>query len=96
MPSAWVRATTSGCCQSVMKPGCTSVSSAIARSGVPGWKKRMPSSRISIPPPTFRKMFRKVAIGFCCAPRTNTSPSVTSAAQAQEPASIRSARATCS
>ena len=96
MPSAWVSATTSGCCQSVMNPGCTSVSTAIAFSGVPGWKKRMPASVMSIPPPTLRKMLRKVAISFWEAPRTKTSPWVTSAAQAHEAASMRSGSATCS
>ena len=69
-PDAWVSATTSGCCQSVWKPGCTSVSSAMAFSGPPGCQKRMPSSSISNAPPTLRKVLRKVIISRWLAPRT--------------------------
>ena len=59
-PSAWVSATMSGCCQSVMKPGCTSVSSDDGFSSPPGWQKRMPSSPMSSAPPTLRKTLRNV------------------------------------
>ena len=37
IPLALVRATTSGCCQSVMKPGCTSVSMVTGFRTPPGW-----------------------------------------------------------
>ena len=69
-PVACVSATTSGCCQSVWKPGWTSVSSAMAFSWPPGCQKRMPSSSISKAPPTLRKVFRNVIIERCWAPRT--------------------------
>ena len=89
-PSACVSATTSGCCQSVMKPGCTSVSITTGLSAPPGCQKRMPSSCTSNSPPTFRNTFRKVIMCSCFAPLTNTSPWVASAAEAQEAASLRS------
>ncbi len=93
MPLAWVSATTSGCCQSVMNPGWTSVSRTIERRSPPGCQNRMPSSRTSNCPPTFRKTLRNVIISGCVAPSRNTSPLVASAAHAHEAASMRSVRA---
>ncbi len=92
-PLAWVRATTSGCCQSVMKPGWTAVSSTSELRSPPGWENRMPSSSMSSAPPTLRKTLRNVIISSCRAPLTVMSPPVARAAHAQLAASIRSGRA---
>src|SRR5919106_556866 len=43
-PRAWVRRTTNGCCQSVAKPGWTSVSRVVERSSPPR-KNRTPPRR---------------------------------------------------
>ena len=89
VPSACVSATMSGCCQSVMKPGCTSVSTVTGFRGPPR-RKRMPSSAMSNEPPTLRNTLRNVSISCCLAPPTKMSPSVASAALAHEAASLRS------
>ena len=92
-PFACVSATTSGCCQSVMKPGCTSVSIATGFRSPPGCQKRMPRSVMSNSPPILRNTLRNVIISGCVAPFTNTSPCVASAADAHDAASMRSVRA---
>ena len=94
-PLAWVRATTSGCCQSVMNPGCTSVSIATGFKSPPGCQKRMPLSVTSNLPPTLRNTLRNVIISGWVAPLTKISPCVASAADAQDAASMRSVSDVC-
>jgi hypothetical protein len=86
--SACVRATMSGCCQSVMKPGCTSVSTTTGFSAAAAEADAVLA--MSKSPPALRNTLRKVSISCCFAPPTKMSPSVASAAHAHDAASLRS------
>ena len=79
MPSAWVNSTISGVCQSVMKPGCTSVCTAAARSRS-GADAVMPSSSTSTWAPILIKVVMAVTSRSWAQPTTRTWPPVSSPA----------------
>ena len=75
MPSAWVKSTISGVCQSVMKPGCTSVCTAAARSPS-GADAVMPTSSTRTEAPILIRVVMAVTRRSCWQPTTLTSPPV--------------------
>jgi len=79
MPSAWVNSTISGCCQSVMNPGCVSVCTAAARSPS-GADAVIHSSVMSICAPIRASVVIAVTRRSCGQPCTRTSPRLISPA----------------